>query len=209
MSIRILLADDHCVVREGFHAILAREADFKVVATAVHGMDAVQKAREHSPDVVVIDVSMPEMNGIEATREILAASPATRILALSMHDDRQFVTRMIEAGAHGYLLKECACEELVRAIHAVAHGRAYFSARLTESVLCHSVSQRNQNELSPRERQTLQLVAEGHSSKAIAAKLKVSQKTVETDRQRIMEKLNVHSVAELTKHAIREGITVV
>jgi len=208
MSIKVLVVDDHEMVCEGFKALLERTKDFEVVGMAANGFEAIKFVCKLSVDVVVMDVSMPEMNGIETAREMLAVAPSIRILALSMHDDEQYVKRMIEAGAHGYILKESATAELVDAIRTVAVGRAYFSAKLTEGVLCRTTTERGaQSALSPRERQTLQLVSEGSSSKEIAAKLGVSSKTIETYRQRLMEKLNVRSVAELTKQAIREGLT--
>jgi len=207
----VLIADDHGLMREGLAALLQRSPQFRVVGMAANGREAVALACETMPDVAILDVSMPDLNGIEAARAIVHACATTRVLALSMHEDRQFVSRMIEAGARGYLLKECICDELVRAIEAVMGGQLYFSAKFTGALLDAisgvAMPARNELPLTSRERETLQLVAEGSSSKIIARKLGISLKTVETYRKRIMDKLGVHSVAELTKIAVRQGLT--
>ena len=213
MPVRIVIADDHRIVREGLRHLLEKRTDFKVVAEAADGEAAVRLARELSPDVVILDISMPGLNGIEATRRILAERPGVRILALSMHSDRRFVIETLKAGASGYLLKDSAFDELARAIEVVMARGAFLSPAITEMVVRDYVAQAGADGaaafsvLTPREREVLQLMAEGGSTKEIAARLAVSVKTVESYRQQIMEKLDLHSVAELTKYAIREGLT--
>lgn len=213
MEIRVLLADDHKIVREGLRFILEMESDINVVAEAGTGRMAVQLAMEIEPDVAVIDVAMPEMNGIEATRRILCEKPDIKVLALSMHSARRFVEEALAAGAKGYLLKDCASEELVRAIRTVAAGETYLSPKVADMIVKGYMKRLPESEapartlLSTREREVLQLIAEGHSTKEIAFALEVSIKTIETHRQQIMKKLNLHSVAALTRFAIREGLT--
>jgi DNA-binding NarL/FixJ family response regulator len=213
MSIRVLLADDHNIVREGLMSLLEKEPDIDVVAMADNGRTAVQLAGELKPDVAVLDIAMPEMNGIEATRRISRDDPEIKVLALSMHSARRFVTEALSAGAKGYLLKDCAAEELVRAIRTVAVNETYLSPKvaglIVKDYLKHSPDSAPSAEsfLTNREREILQLIAEGESTKEIAFKIGVSIKTVETHRQQIMKKLNLHSVAELTRYAIREGLT--
>jgi DNA-binding NarL/FixJ family response regulator len=213
MSIKILLADDHKITRQGLRSLLEREADMQVVAEAEEGRTAVRLVRELLPRVVIMDVSMPDLNGMEATRQIVDAFPDVKIIALSMHSDALFVTEMLKSGASGYLLKDCAFEELTLAIRAVAAGKTYLSPAISGVVVndyLHRVSKaespRSAN-LSNREREVLQLLAEGNSTKQIALKLHISAKTVETHRRQIMDKLDIHSVAELTKYAIRKGFT--
>ncbi len=213
MSLRILLADDHEIVRSGLRALLEKQDDIQVVAEADNGRDAVRLARELKPTVVVMDVSMPDLNGVEATRQILKRRPEVKIVALSMHSDRRFVAEMLKAGARAYLLKDCAYDELVGAIRTVTGGRAYLSPAIVgiavESLVHGTTSAESpvSTVLSARQREVLQLVAEGLASKQIAARLHVSTKTVETHRQQIMERLDLHSVADLTKFAVREGLT--
>jgi DNA-binding NarL/FixJ family response regulator len=213
MPVEILIADDHQIVRQGLRGLLAQEADFTVIAEAEDGRDAVRLACELSPDVVIIDVGMPELNGIDATRQLLADCPGARVVGLSMHADRRFVTEMLKAGAMGYLLKDCAFEELVTAIRTVLHDKIYLSPRINEQVILEYVAHLQRAEatvftlLSPRAREVLQLIAEGATVKEIAEQLCISVKTVETYRAQVMEKLDLHSVAELTKYAIREGLT--
>ena len=213
MTIRVLLADDHNIVREGLRSLLEKEPDIEVVAMADNGRMAVQLAGELKPDVAVLDIAMPEMNGIEATRRISQDDPEIKILALSMHSARRFVTEALSAGAKGYLLKDCAAEELVRAIRTVAANETYLSPKvaglIVKDYLKHSAETTPLADscLTNREREILQLIAEGESTKEIAFELRVSIKTVESHRQQIMKKLNLHSVAELTRHAIREGLT--
>jgi DNA-binding NarL/FixJ family response regulator len=213
MTIRVLLADDHKIVREGLRSLLEKDPEIEVVAMADNGRTAVQLAGELKPDVAVLDIAMPEMNGIEATRRISRDDPEIRVLALSMHSARRFVTEALSAGAKGYLLKDCAAEELVRAIRTVAGNETYLSPKvaglIVKDYLKHSpeTTLSDNSCLTNREREILQLIAEGESTKGIAFKIGVSIKTVETHRQQIMKKLNLHSVAELTRYAIREGLT--
>jgi DNA-binding NarL/FixJ family response regulator len=212
---KILLADDHQIVREGLRSLLNQHEDMEVVAEARNGRDAVQLAQELQPDVVVMDVGMPGLNGIEATRQITAREPEAKVVALSMHSDRRFMGEMLKAGAKGYLLKDGAFEELATAIRSVVADKVYLSPRIADVVVDDYVRRTPGQggdtsafaKLTPREREVLQLMAEGRATKEIALDLKVSIKTVETHRRQIMEKLNIHSVAELTKYAIREGLT--
>ena len=213
MAIRILLADDHKLLREGLRSLLAKEPDVEVVAEAENGRTAVRLVSELKPDIVVMDVGMPDLNGIEATRQIVGRKSGTKVLALSMHSDRRFVEGMLKAGASGYLLKDCANEEFVRAIRAVADGQTYLSPAIAGTIVEDFVRQApvevssESGIISSREREVLQLVAEGLASKQIAAKLNISIKTVETHRHQIMARLNIHTIAELTKFAIRQGLT--
>jgi two-component system, NarL family, response regulator NreC len=213
MSIRIILADDHNIFRESLAALLNRENGFEVVAQAGDGRTAVALIRKLQPAVVLMDISMPELNGIEATRQIIDQYPKTKIIALSMHSDRKFVAEMLKAGASGYLLKDADAEELIRAIHTVIKEGIYLPPVLTDMVVEGFVRHRSVDEmesavaLTSREREVLQLVSEGKTTKEIAQKFGISIKTIECHRLKIMEKLNLHSIAELTKYAIREGLT--
>jgi two-component system response regulator NreC len=214
MSIRVLIADDHKIMLAGLRSILEKQTDFEVVGEADNGRKAVQMAQEKKPDVVVMDVSMPDLNGIEATKQIIASLPETRVIALSMHSDKRFVMGMLRAGASGYLLKDCASQELANAIVQVARGKKYLSPEITGVVINDFLLGGSSEEvaiaasqLSPREREVLQLIAEGWSTKQIASHLYVSIKTIETHRRQIMKKLDLHSIADLTKYAIREGLT--
>ncbi len=213
MAIRLILADDHKIMREGLRSLLSQQPDFQVVAEAENGRQAVALAREHKPDVMIMDVTMPELNGIEATRQISAAVPETRIIGLSMHPDRHFVAEMFKAGARGYLLKLCASEELSQAIRNVMSGHCYISPTIADTVLkdYRNILPEDVGSptavLSEREKEVLQLLAEGKGTKEIARILHVSTKTVDTHRRQIMVKLNLHSMAELVKYAIRAGIT--
>lgn len=213
MTIRILLADDHKITRDGLRALLEQQQDMAVVAEAENGREAIRITLELKPDVVVMDISMPELNGIEATRQILAEAPDTRVIALSMYADSRYVTGMLKAGVSGYLLKNCAIDELINAISAVVAGESYLSPRIADTVM-KDYTQILQGDrttveemLSGREREVLQLIAEGLSTRQIAERIHVSVKTVETHRQQIMKKLDARSVAELTKIALREGLT--
>jgi two-component system response regulator NreC len=212
MAITILLADDHKILRQGLQTLLAKEIDMKVVAEAESGRDAVRLVRELSPQVVIMDVGMPDLNGIEATRQILQEFPETKVIALSMHSDRRFVTNMIKAGASGYLLKDSAFEELATAIRVVMARKTYLSHEIAHVVVKDYVQGGSKDDasvfsvLSPREREVLQLMAEGKTNRQIAEILNVSLKTVETHRQQIMNKLEIHNIVELTKYAIREGL---
>jgi DNA-binding NarL/FixJ family response regulator len=213
MTIRILLADDHQIVREGLRALVLAQKGMTVVGESSNGRGAAELAAELKPDVVVMDIGMPDLNGIEAARRILAENPQIKIVGLSMHSDRRFLSEMLKAGATAYLLKDSAFEELVSAIRAVVTGQVYLSPRIADTVVdgyLHGVVPGKQPSvfavLTSREREVLQLVAEGMATKQIAAALQVSVKTVETHRRQIMVKLNLHSVAGLTKYAIREGL---
>lgn len=213
MSIKVLIVDDHKIMREGLRSLLEREGDLEVVGEADTGRQAIQSVRELDPDLVLMDLTMPEMNGIEATRRIAEAFPEVRVLALSMHSDRRFIEEALAAGAQGFLLKDCAFDELVSAIREVIADRFYLSPRIAGVVVKDYLGKRGRSEpsssvrLTPREREVLQLVAEGKNTKEVAFALNVSVKTVETQRTQIMKKLKITSVAELTKYAIREGLT--
>ncbi len=214
MATRILLADDHKIVRAGLRALIEKQPGMEVVGEAENGRMAVRLARELTPDIAIVDIGMPDLNGIDATRRIVADRPGMKVIALSMHSDRRFVVQMFKAGASGYLLKDCAFEELTTAVNAVMSNRVYLSPEITgpvmEDYLRHSAGGEEQSGfsiLTAREREVLQLLAEGNSTRQIASTLNVSVKTVETHRQQLMNKLNAHSVAELIKYAIREGLT--
>jgi len=213
MSIRILLADDHKIMREGLKALLAKAADIEVVAQAANGVEAVQQTAEHAPDVIVMDLSMPKMGGIEATRRILATNPDIKILALSMAMERSCVLECLKAGAKGYLIKDCAGEELIGAIRTLASGGSYLCSKITELVISDYAQRAADDpssthaELSKREQNVLQLIAGGKNTKEIAFTFGVSVKTIEVHRSNIMKKLDLHSIAELTKYALREGLT--
>ncbi len=207
---RILLADDHAMMREGLRSILENELHLNVIAQAANGRAAVEFAKQHKPDLIIMDISMPDMNGIEATRQILQDVPGTKIIALSMHTDKRFVGEMLSAGASGYLLKQSATDELQQALETVLAGKTYISPEIAGVVVQEFVQMKKNAEsveLTPKERQVLQLIAEGISTKEIASKLNLSIPTIDTHRQHIMAKLNIHSVAELTKYAIRTGLT--
>ncbi|WP_347489771.1 response regulator transcription factor [Desulfoscipio sp. XC116] len=208
---KIIIADNHKMIRDGLRALLDGHPSMNVIAEAVNGRECVQAARETSPEVIVMDVAMPELNGIEATRHVLTENPGIKIIGLSMHSDRRYVAEMFKAGAWGYLLKDCAFEELVRAIECVTAGQYYLSPSVTGSLIQDYLYKNNEESvfslLTPREREVLQLIAEGKTTTQIAALLFVSEKTVETHRRQIMKKLKLTSIAELTKYAIREGLT--
>jgi RNA polymerase sigma factor (sigma-70 family) len=213
MPIRTIVADDHQITREGLMALIEREPDMEVIGDAESGRDAVSLARKLRPDVIVMDISMPGLNGIDATRQIARDAPESRVLALSMHSERRYAAAMFAAGASGYLLKKCAFDELARAIRRVAEGGTYLSDQIASVVVQDYVRRLSEADdsafsvLTEREREVLQLVSEGRTTKEIAKLLHVSPKTVETHRQNVMEKLDLHTVAELTKYAVREGIT--
>ena len=213
MDIKILLADDHKITRDGLKALLENQDHLRVVGEAENGRQAVRLALDLEPDVIVMDINMPELNGIEATRQILAELPATKIIALSMYSDKRYVVGMLKAGVSGYLLKNCAFDELVAAISVVMKNQNYMSQKIAGTVMKDYASILESSDSSPasqltvREREVLQLIAEGLKTKDIAARIHVSVKTVETHRQQIMRKLNAKSVAELTKIALREGLT--
>ena len=210
-SIRILMADDHKLFIDGLGSILDRQPGMQVVGAARNGLDAVRLAVELEPDIIVMDVSMPQLNGIEAAQKILCGPSSSRIIMLSMYSDHRFVVRALRAGARGYLLKDSASEDLFEAIARVSAGEIYLSSKMSGDILLDFISGGGEpcahSVLSPRERQVLQLIAEGHSTKDIAARLLISVKTIETHRKQIMDKLGLHSVAGLTKYAVREGLT--
>lgn len=210
---RILLVDDHEIVRFGLCALLEKEEDLKVIGQAGDGLEAIELVDQLDPDLIIMDMSMPNMNGVEATRHIRRALPETKILILSMYDRRQFVLDMLEAGVNGYVLKARALEEVVRAVRTVLRDEMYLSPKIAE-ILAKEYKDVNQREadktdvqLSPRERQVLQLLAEGKSSKEIGCMLGLEERTVVSHRQHIMDKVCIRSVAGLTKYAVRQGIT--
>jgi NarL family two-component system response regulator LiaR len=211
MTLRLLLADDHPLFRAGVRSLLDEQPDMEIVAEAEDGVGAVEAARKHKPDVVVTDVSMPGMTGLEAARRITTEAPEIKVLCLSMHTDSRFVKAAFRSGARGYLLKECALADLVAAIHAVSAGQIYVSPGLADTVMEGYGAEGSESSaldlLTPREREVLQLLAEGHPAQAIASRLKVSVKTVGTHREHLMHKLGTHSLPGLTKFAIREGVT--
>ena len=204
----ILLVDDHAVVRQGFRMILSAESEFEVVGEAANGREAIGLAESLRPDVVLMDVSMPELNGIEATRRIVTDAPRTRVLALSMHRDTVYVREILRAGASGYLLKEAGDHDLLTAIRAVAQGQGYLSPAVSDAVLSDYRKHVTYpiDLLTSREREVLQLIAEGKTNKEIATALDLSTYTVESHRGRIMEKLNLHSAGELVRFAFRNGL---
>lgn len=213
MKMRILIADDHAIVRQGLRALIDKEEDMTVTAEAATGAEAIALARAERPDVVVMDITMPDTNGIDATRCIVAELPEVRVLALSMESDRRFVVEALKAGANGYVLKDAAFAELATAIRAVAGGETYLPPRVT-SLLIKEYLQRipdalpaTYENLSQREREILQLIADGSNAKEIAFAFGVSVKTVENQRHSIMKKLDLFSIAELTKYAVRQGLT--
>jgi DNA-binding NarL/FixJ family response regulator len=213
MGIRIIIADDHQIMRQGLKSLLEKEPGMEVVAEADTGRKTVSLVREFLPQAVIMDVEMPDMNGIDACRQILEEFPHIKIIALSMHADRRFVVNMLRAGAQGYLLKDCAFEELVQALRLAMANRTYLSPGVAEVVVKDYAKPdpppalAESPALTNREREILQLMSEGKRSSQIAELLHISVKTVDTHRQQIMHKLGTRSVAELTKYAIREGLT--
>lgn len=213
MNIRILIVDDHSITREGLKVLLNKIENFEVIAEAENGRVALSMARKLQPDVVVMDINMPDLNGVDASRQILSELPQTRIIALSMYSDKSYVRGMLKSGVAGYLLKNCAFEELQGAIDTVMRGQTYLSPKISEIVRKEFVKMMTTEEigttelLTDKEREVLQLIAEGRKTKEIAERLHISVKTVEARRSKIMEKLNINNVAGLTKFAIREGLT--
>jgi len=206
--IRILLADDHAVVRDGFKMILGAQPDMEIVGEAGNGREAVERAIELRPDIVVMDVAMPELNGIEATRRVIEALPHARVLALSMHKDNVYVREILRAGARGYLLKDAPAGDLLAAVRAVAGGEGYLSPAVSNAVL-DDYRRHVTNPidlLTSREREVLQMLAEGKTNKEIAGVLNLSVYTVDAHRGRIMEKLNMHNINELVRFAVRNGL---
>ena len=209
-KIKILIADDHPVVRKGLHSCLARQDRLKVVGEASDGDMALSKTRELSPDVVLMDISMPKMNGLAVTEQLRKDVPKTKVLVLSMHSNREYIFRIIQAGAHGYVSKEASPEELLRAIESVHSGEPFFSPEIAKAALNQMITNGGKKEpfaqLTGREREVLVLIAEGQSNKEIANKLGIGVRTIETHRERIMRRLDIHSVAGLTKFAIANGM---
>jgi len=212
MCTKILLADDHEITRDGLKALIENQPGMKVVGEAENGRKAVELARKFKPDVIIMDISMPDLNGIDATRQILSEEPDIKVIALSMYSDRRYITGMLKAGVSAYLLKNCAFDELVRAITCVKNNQTYMSHRIADTVVKEYKDYLTNSETSPfesltdREREVLQLIAEGVKTNNIAERLHVSVKTISTHRQQIMKKLNLYSVAELTLFALREGL---
>jgi DNA-binding NarL/FixJ family response regulator len=212
MSIKILLVDDHAIVRQGLHSLLEKEPDIEVVGEAEDGREALELVSKLMPDVVVMDITMPNLNGVDATRQIMHEFPKVKVIALSMHSDRTFVVSMLKAGASGYVLKECLSDELVEAIRTVAGDGWYISRRITGVVMEDYVDRLLETTESPleiltdRELQVLQPVVEGKSTKQIALELHVSTKAIEATRRKIMEKLDVHSIPELVVKSIQWGL---
>ncbi len=211
--IRIILADDHQIVRECIRALIERQPGMEVIAEAENGRTAVQMVQELLPDVVIMDINMPDMNGLEATRQITAIVPNVKIVALSAYSDRRFVVEMLKAGASGYVSKNHDFKEVIEAIRAAAANRNYLNPETAALIIkdyTHLLSKEASpvfSSLTPRERETLQLLSEGKTTREIASGLQINIKTVETYRKHIMDKLDIHTIAELTKYAIREGLT--
>lgn len=213
MKTKILIADDHKILRDGLCALIRKEQSLECIGDAENGRAAVKLTRKLKPDIVIMDIAMPDLNGIEATYQIKTEMPEVKVIALSMHSDKRFVTGILKAGASGYLLKDSAFDEIVIAINTVVSNHIYISPDITDIVVedyVHFLSRESRledNPLTAREREVLQLLAEGKTSKQIASHLNISEKTVGTYRQNIMEKLSIHNIAELTKYALRTGLT--
>jgi DNA-binding NarL/FixJ family response regulator len=213
MNIKIVVVDEHKILREGLTTLINKQPNMETIGEATDGREALEIVTKLSPDLLLMDVTMPNLNGIEATRKIKSKNPNIEIIALSLHSDRRYVLGMIDAGASGYLLKECAFDELVRAINTVMAGKKYLSPEISDILVEEYVRKDGPDKtmiyskLTPREREVLQQIAEGKSTKGIAKDLSISLKTVETHRQHIKKKLKATSIAELTKIAIREGLT--
>ena len=210
---KIYLADDNQMILDGLRSMIDREPGLEVIGEAHDGAELVRGVQHHSPEIVVTEVAMPHLNGIEATRQIMAADPSTKVVALAAQTQRTIVAQMIRSGAAAYVVKDCDFGNLVQAIRAVAAGKAYLSAEITGPLLEHYVRNAPEHEnsafksLTPREREVLQRVTEGQSTKEIATSLNLSAKTIEFHRHRVMKKLDLHSIAALTKYALKSGIT--
>jgi len=215
MSSNILIVDDHKIVREGLKNLLLRKFKIEKIKEAQDGLGALELVKKDFFKFIIMDISMPNLNGIDATKEIMSFSPESKIIILSMHSDKNYVFESLKAGAKGFLLKDCAFEELLIALKTISEGRIFLSAKINDVVVSEFLNRNAPIEkgrsafqlLTTREREVLQLLTEGHSTKEMAAKLDVSVKTIENHRQQLMEKLDIHSIAELTKYAIREGLT--
>ena len=212
---RVIIADDHKIFREGLRVLLESLGDIEILGEAENGRLLLKLIRKDEPDLVIVDVAMPDMNGIEAARQIKSFNPDIKVLALSMHSDSRFVTQMLKAGANGYLLKDCAFDELTVAMNTVSKNQVYLSPGITDLVVKAYLTKNAEpgettdtGVLTSREREILQLLAEGKSTQEIATALSISSKTVDTHRRQVMTKLGLHSVAELTQYAIRKGIIV-
>lgn len=210
--IKVVLADDHMIVRDGLRSLLERQPDMEVVAEADNGRTALKHVKELSPDVVIMDIGMRELNGIDATRQIVKMSPGVKVLALSMYSDKRFIKGMLKAGASGYMLKDSAFKELIVAIRVIVEDKIYISPSVASIVMDDYLERSSEGDgsirslLTSRELEVLQLLAEGRSTKQIASSLRLSTKTIESHRVRVMQKTGVNNIADLTKYAIREGI---
>lgn len=212
MKTRILLADDHEVVRDGLRSLLEKQPDFEVTGVTGDGHEAIAMAKRMQPNVIVMDISMPNLGGVEATRQIKASCPTVKILTLSVHSQGAIVAQMLRAGASGYVPKSCPAEELIEAIQTVTRGRTYISPEVMDSVTEYLGAEPEEtgtqsHSLTQREREVLTLIASGKTTKQMADGLSLSQRTIEFHRHNIMDKLGIHSIAELTKYAVREGLT--
>jgi DNA-binding NarL/FixJ family response regulator len=213
MTVRILVADDHCIVRQGLCSLIQGHPQYVVAGQAASGREAVRFTRRLCPEIIIMDIGMPDLNGMDATRMCIEACPQVKVIALSMHADRRYVLGMLRAGAKGYILKESAFRELIQAIDAACNHQVYLSPKVAGTVVDDILRPRPPEPLSPfalltvKEREVLQMIAEGRPTREMAAMLNVSIKTVEARRKSIMRKLDLHSIAELTKYAIREGLT--
>jgi len=212
-KIKVLLAEDHTIVRKGLRSLLDEETNIEVIGEAQDGREAIQKAQQLHPDIVLMDITMPRLNGLEATRQIKKRSPQVKVLALTMHANEEYIFQILQAGASGYVLKQAVVTELVSAIQAVHRGDSFLSPSISKKIIEEYIRQAqplaekdDYAKLTNREREILQLIAEGHSNRRIAQLLHISVKTVETHRANLMEKLDLHSTAELTRYAIRKGL---
>ena len=213
MAVQVLIVDDHEIMREGMSALLRKYSQFEVVGQATDGRQALEMASQLKPDVIIMDVGMPNLNGVDATKKLISMYPDLKIMALSAHSDGSIVAKMIKAGASGYMLKESAFDELIEGLNTLLDGRTFLCNKISKVVFSDYVGMVTNRQakagdgLSSREREVLQLVAEGHTTKEIAEVLKLSTKTIDSHREHIMEKLGIRNIAGLTKYAIREGLT--
>lgn len=212
-TVRILIAEDHTIVRKGLCSLLKNEKDIDVIGEAENGKEAIKQVEELNPDVVVMDISMPLLNGLDATRQIKKRFPEVKVLVLTVHSNEEYISEILKAGASGYIVKKAAPEELVAAIHAISRGNSFLSPSVSKSVIKKflqvagaEAGLEKSSLLTEREREVLQLIAEGHSTRKIAEFLFISVKTIEAHRSHIMEKLDLHNIADLTRYAIRTGI---